>query len=92
MSSSTSSKALVFESNATAKATLITPASKHDFYFTIPEVMALLHVSDRTLLRWRHSGILPAAKMGGTVLYSAKVVHGILANNIKRQYLFDDEL
>lgn len=43
-------------------------------YIDNPDLMALLHVSKRTALRWRSSGRLPFIKIGRKIYYRLGVI------------------
>lgn len=43
-------------------------------YYDTSEMMNVLHVSDRTLHRWRKEGKIPYTKIGGKIYYLADAV------------------
>ncbi len=79
----TSRNALVIETNTSTNSTLIIPDIKRDKCYSIPEVAELMRVCPRTLRRWREKNELPAAKIGGTVLYPADLLHDILMRAVQ---------
>lgn len=55
-------------------------------YYDTAEMMEVLHVSDRTLQRWRKEGKLPFKKLGGKIYYLADDLDIIM-----RQDDFEDQ-
>lgn len=47
-------------------------------YYDTAEMMAVLHVSNRTLLRWRKEGKLPFKRLGGKIYYLADALDRIM--------------
>ena len=50
-------------------------------YYDTADMMEVLHVSDRTLLRWRKEGRIPYKKLGGKIYYLADAVDRIMREN-----------
>jgi hypothetical protein len=48
------------------------------------EVMKRLHISKRTLFRWRKKGIVPYTRMGGKYFYREKDVQRVMMKNYKK--------
>lgn len=47
-------------------------------YYDTAEMMHVMHVSDRTLFRWRKEGKIPYKKLGGKIYYLADAVDEIM--------------
>ena len=43
-------------------------------YYDNADLKKILHLSDKTLYRWRKSGILPYVKIGGRIYYQKEVL------------------
>ena len=66
------------------------PSVYGDELLTDKEVAYLLKVSRRTLLDYRHNGILPYTQVGGKILYRTSDIERILINGYKEAYRYSE--
>ena len=55
-------------------------------YLDTEAACAILHVSDRTLLKMRNEGLIPFSRIRRRILYQASDIHHYIESRFKKQY------